>query len=227
MVQKPPRSRGRPRTYDADTALDQARDAFWDAGYAATSLDTLAAATGMARPSLYLAFGDKRALYRRTLERYLEAARAALAEELAPERPLRDAVAAIFRRSAAQYLAGKIAPRGCLLISTAVPEATGDPELRAWLRDAFAALDAAFIDRMRLGASRGELPPGADPEALGRLAASLMYSLSVRARGGARQAELEAIAAESVTLLFGTPTPPGGAAGGHIARAPTGNSGPP
>ncbi|PTB24471.1 TetR family transcriptional regulator [Paraburkholderia caribensis] len=57
------RARGRPRAYDADDALSNATDAFWLGGYSGTSLDTLSDATGMNRPSLYAAFGDKHALY--------------------------------------------------------------------------------------------------------------------------------------------------------------------
>ena len=56
---------------------------FWDAGYAGTSLDDITASTGMNRPSLYGAFGDKHALYRHTLERYRASARAGLSEALA------------------------------------------------------------------------------------------------------------------------------------------------
>ena len=55
--------RGRPRAYDPDAALKAARDVFWVKGYAATSLDDIAEATGMNRPSLYAAFGDKEAIY--------------------------------------------------------------------------------------------------------------------------------------------------------------------
>ena len=43
---------------------------FWNVAMPATSLDDLGAATGMNRPSLYAAFGDKRDLYLKTLERY-------------------------------------------------------------------------------------------------------------------------------------------------------------
>src|SRR5690349_19624427 len=103
MVQNNPKRRGRPRAYDPDTALDRARDLFWDAGFAATSLDALAAATGMNRPSLYLAFGDKRALYRQILDRYRGFARDALAEALSPERPLREAIGAVYRRAIGLY----------------------------------------------------------------------------------------------------------------------------
>src|SRR5262249_57918674 len=77
MVQKKsqrsePRPRGRPRTYDPEIALQRATESFCRAGYAATSLDDLSAATGMNRPSLYGAFGDQRQLYLATLRRYLK-----------------------------------------------------------------------------------------------------------------------------------------------------------
>ena len=47
-----PRRRGRPRAFEADTALIQAMDVFWSEGFAATSLDDISAATGLNRPSL-------------------------------------------------------------------------------------------------------------------------------------------------------------------------------
>src|ERR1044071_5895097 len=65
-----PRKRGRPPAYDPETALGSARDVFWNTGFTASSLDDLSAAMAMNRPSLYGAFGDKEALYLKTLERY-------------------------------------------------------------------------------------------------------------------------------------------------------------
>ncbi|MBI3517067.1 MAG: TetR/AcrR family transcriptional regulator, partial [Proteobacteria bacterium] len=84
MVQKSqtPARRGRPRAYDPEAALAKATAAFWGAGFAATSLDDLCAATGMNRPSLYGAFGDKRALYHHALEHYMGKARVAMGEAL-------------------------------------------------------------------------------------------------------------------------------------------------
>ena len=71
-----PKRRGRPRAYDPQAALARAAETFWKAGYAGTSLDDLVAATGMNRPSLYAAFGDKRDLYLKTLEHYRDEGRA-------------------------------------------------------------------------------------------------------------------------------------------------------
>src|SRR5260370_5408388 len=89
MVQKSPARRGRPRAYDPDSALARAVDAFWDAGFAATSLDDLTAATGMNRPSLYGAFGDKQALYRKALDLYRARTQQAIAKTPGGGKPLR------------------------------------------------------------------------------------------------------------------------------------------
>ena len=89
MVQKKtsePKRRGRPRAYDPAQALARAADTFWKAGYAGTSLDDLSEATGMNRPSLYAAFGDKRDLYLKTLEHYREESRALARAALADVR---------------------------------------------------------------------------------------------------------------------------------------------
>jgi AcrR family transcriptional regulator len=62
----------RPREFDEEEALDAAMSCFWRDGYEATSVRDLAARMGIAGASLYNAFGDKRALFRRALERYAE-----------------------------------------------------------------------------------------------------------------------------------------------------------
>ena len=62
--------RGRPKLYDEEEALANAGAVFWAQGFSATSLDDLSAAMGMNRPSIYRAFGDKQAIYRRALEQF-------------------------------------------------------------------------------------------------------------------------------------------------------------
>src|SRR3989441_4990422 len=62
--------RGRPRTFDTDKALDKALKVFWRKGYEGASLPDLTAAMGINRPSLYAAFGNKEALFKKAVERY-------------------------------------------------------------------------------------------------------------------------------------------------------------
>src|SRR5258708_35016046 len=84
-----PKRRGRPRAYEPDVALGKALDLFRKGGFAATSLDDLSAATGMNRPSLYGAFGDKRELYIKSHQRYRGDARTAMRAIFRNEMPLR------------------------------------------------------------------------------------------------------------------------------------------
>ena len=116
MVQKNSgRPRGRPRSYDPDSALARATDAFWNAGYAATSLDDLCDATGMNRPSLYGAFGDKRELYLKTLERYTQIGRRAMDEALDYERPVSESLARVYASALSLYFQPGDSARGCFL----------------------------------------------------------------------------------------------------------------
>src|SRR5438067_9724251 len=119
MVQKEPKTRGRPRAYDPDVALARATESFWDGGYAATSLDELSAATGMNRPSLYGAFGDKRELYIKAHARYRSDARAAMTDIFSTELPIKARLKRIFAVALEIYLSGEQGPRGCFTVMTA------------------------------------------------------------------------------------------------------------
>jgi AcrR family transcriptional regulator len=203
MVQKTKARRGRPRAYDPDRALAQATAAFWDAGYSATSLDDLSAATGMNRPSLYGAFGDKHTLYLKAIEGYRAMARAAMQSALPADGPLKAALGGLYQRAIALYLSGEHGARGCLLVSTAATEAVMDPEIRRAARAALEEIDAAFEARLRHAGEQGDLARSADPAALAKLASAILHTLSTRARVGTPRAVLEQIAASGVEFICG------------------------
>lgn len=203
MVQKSPARRGRPRAFDADAALAQTVDAFWDAGFAATSLDDLTAATGMNRPSLYGAFGDKQALYRKAFDLYLERTRAAMAQAFAGDSSLRADLRRAYDIGIAIYLSGDNGPRGCFIIGTAVAQAVTDPDIRAALAGVLREIDAAFRARIVRAQRGGELSTNADPAKLAMVASAALYSLTIHARAGAGRAALDAIADAAVDVICG------------------------
>jgi AcrR family transcriptional regulator len=205
MVQKEPPRRGRPRAYDPEQALDRAMETFWDTGFSGTSLDELSDRTGMNRPSLYGAFGDKEALYLKTLERYREVARAALGRELAVDRPLADGLRAVYRRALDLYLGGEVGARGCYMIGTAATEAVTSAPVRALLNAAFREIDDGFAWRLRKAHAAGELAADADPEMLAMMASAVLHSLALRARAGAARPELDAFLVAAVDRICGAP----------------------
>ena len=62
--------RGRPKTFDRETALDAAMLLFWERGFEQTCVDDLAAAMGIRTSSLYATFGDKETLFLQAIEHY-------------------------------------------------------------------------------------------------------------------------------------------------------------
>lgn len=203
MIQKEPRPRGRPRSFDPNEALDKARAVFWNLGYAATSLDDIAAATGLNRPSLYAAFGDKHALYLAALRRSAEEGTGALAGALQLDAPLRQVLALIFDRTIEIYRSGDVGQRGCFLVGTAVTQAVDDPEARAMLADFIATTDRLFRERFQLDPA--QLAAGVGPAAAGAMASATFHTLAIRARAGTSETDLKTIGNAAVDLICGPP----------------------
>lgn len=198
-----PARRGRPPAYDAPAALKRATDIFWKTGYSGTSLDKVAAATGMSPPSLYAVFGNKHALYLEALARYWDVSLAATREALAGDHPLDEALMLAFDAALSLYFSGKGHARGCFVVGTAVTEAAEDAAIRKSVAAGLRAIDADFEARFRLAQEKGELKRDADPATLAILAAATMHTIAIRARAGASRAELREIARKAVDVICG------------------------
>src|SRR5467141_3267100 len=196
-----PKRRGRPRAYEPDVALGKALDLFRKGGFAATSLDDLSAATGMNRPSLYGAFGDKRELYIKAYQRYRADAAAAMIDIFRDQQPIRQRLQRIFAVALDIYLSGDAGPRGCFTVMTAASEAVSDPDIRAMVLEGFSELDKAFTACFRLAKENRELPQTADPVVLAQLASATIHSIAVRARARVPRKELEAIVKGAVDVM--------------------------
>jgi AcrR family transcriptional regulator len=199
----PPRRRGRPRAFDPDAALTQAMDVFWKEGFAATSLDDLSLATGLNRPSLYGAFGDKRALYIKAYRRYRQHVREAFTPLFAESAPLRAKLRRILLAALDLYLSGEDGPRGCFTVLTASSDAIADPEIRDIVAEAIETIDRGFGRLFAEAREAGELPADTDARRLARMASATIHTLSVRARARYPRAELVPIVDDAVATICG------------------------
>jgi AcrR family transcriptional regulator len=183
----------RPRSFDRDVALEQAMLAFWENGYEQTSIGDLTGAMGIAAPSLYAAFGDKRRLFDEAVARYQSSPGMVVANGLAEQPTARAAIAAMLHAAATAYAAPGH-PRGCFVVS--------EPLLAPHRAASLAAIRA----RLQEGADAGELPAGTDVGGLAGLYGAVVGGMSARARDGATRQELLAIA-ESAMAAWPAPLP--------------------
>ncbi|MFI0237405.1 TetR/AcrR family transcriptional regulator [Streptomyces sp. NPDC016845] len=185
------KQRGRPRSFDRETALEKAMRAFWENGYEGTSVSELTREMGIGAPSLYAAFGDKRSLFEEVVRVYGTTHGAGPGRALAEESTARGAVERLLREAADEFTAPGH-PHGCLVIHAATNCTT--PEVEQSLRDQRGAGLAAIEDRLRQGVAAGELPKNTDAAAFARFVGAVFQGMSQQSRDGATRADLEAIA---------------------------------
>ncbi|WP_375165102.1 TetR/AcrR family transcriptional regulator [Streptomyces sp.] len=212
------RQRGRPRSFDRLTALEQATMAFWEHGYETTSVSDLTRAMGISAPSLYAAFGDKRTLFEEVVETYAVSYGAYGGRALAEEETARAGIGRLLSE-AAELFTEPGHPRGCLMISAAVNCST--PEVEESLRARRNANLASFEARIRRDVERGALPPDTDAAALARLSGAVLQGMSQQARDGAEKEELAAVARLAMRA-WPAEAPPAGAEAEVTGRAATG-----
>ena len=187
---------GRPRAFDKDQALDQAVHVFWEKGYEGTSIADLAAAMGINPPSLYAAFGNKEALFKKVLERY-EAKRDAFFAEAFAAATAREAMARLLDGTV-ELLSDKRTPQGCLMVQGALCGGEACEGVKQDLASRRLAGEVLIRERLKRAKREDDLPAEADPAALASYVATVMQGMAVQASGGATAKQLREVARQAL-----------------------------
>ncbi len=192
--------RGRPREFDVEEALAAALRVFWSKGYDGASLTDLTEAMGITRPSLYAAFGNKEALFRKALDLYEREKLAYVGEAL--KAPTSRQVAERMLRGSLELLTSECEPRACMrvLSSVSCPEAES---IRADLTQRRQSSNTALCQRMQHAKEDGDLPEGADVDGLCAYLSAILQGLSVQAGNGASRQQLESLVDTSLMMWPG------------------------
>ncbi|MGL4237956.1 TetR/AcrR family transcriptional regulator, partial [Tabrizicola sp.] len=196
------KSRGRPRGFDPDQVLNQAQDVFWRQGYDGTSYTDLMAATGLNKPSLYAAFGDKESLFAAALNRYNLGPGSALMNAFAASSSLRQGMETMLQ-GYVDLCTGGTVPCGCMAATT-LAESTrpGFPvDLRVQLLDSIAKNRATMLRRAQRAAIEGDLPRHLDAEALVEFIGAFGLGIAAAAKAGSSREALRAAVATAMMIF--------------------------
>ena len=188
-------SRGRPRAFDIDEALEKALCVFWQKGYEGTSLQDLTEAMGINRPSLYAAFGNKEELFRKALKRYI-AQNEACFRNVMDGPDLRASMEQVLTYTADMSSKGNDS-RGCLLLGSLTCGESAEP-IKQELAAQRAESEAWLSNRFKRAKAAGDLPADTDAPALARFYSAVLQGMSVQAASGASKKALKGIITQAM-----------------------------
>ncbi|ECQ4661184.1 TetR family copper-responsive transcriptional repressor ComR [Salmonella enterica] len=179
------KSRGRPKVFDREAALDKAMTLFWQHGYEATSLADLVEATGAKAPTLYAEFTNKEGLFRAVLDRYITRfASKHEAQLFCEEKSVESALEDYFTEIAACFTSTDT-PTGCFMINTSATLAASSRDIARTVKSRHAMQEQTLIQFLRQRQERGEIPAHCNPQALAEYINCILQGMSISAREGA------------------------------------------
>lgn len=190
---------GRPREFDAETALDQAMEVFWRHGYEGATIAQLTEAMGINPPSLYACFGNKEGLLKAALDRYTKLRGVWMDEVVAA--PTARAVAERMLMGIAEKQTDPANPPGCLLVQGGIACGTGSENVPFELAARRAQNEDQLRERFVRAKADGDLKPTSDPAALARYVSAVSVGMGVMASSGADREALRQVASVAVQAV--------------------------
>lgn len=191
----------RPREFDEEKVLDVACEQFWTRGYAGTSMDAIAAATGLGKGSLYGAFGGKQQLFLRIFDAYCARAVDAVEDGLTGPEDGAYARLCAHIRAAAAGIAADQRHRGCLLAKGAAELSEHDPGVTARSRKTLERIATTLAGDIRAAQRHGDLDRAADADRLAILVLAVLRGIEALGKGGIDPDRLESVAETAIDLL--------------------------
>ena len=190
----------RPRTFDEAEALDAAIGCFWRRGYSATSMRDLEEEMGIGSASLYNVFCDKRTLFLRALDRYLDGTMRERIARLERTLPPKEAVN-VFIGEIVERSLNDPERRGCMLVNAAAEIAPHDAEFGREISARLEELQGFFRRMIAKARADGSVPAERDPSEIARLMLGIVLGIRVLARAKPDRALLKGIARSALALL--------------------------
>ena len=194
------RSRGRPREFDMDAALDKALQVFSERGYHATSISELTEAMELTAGSVYNAFKDKRGVFLASFDRYRAIRRGKISATMAGAETGRDKLRALLDLYAVSSH-GKSGRRGCLVVGSANEIGTFDPESAKRVETAFSANEEFIFDLIRMGQADGSIRGDIEACSTAKSLLCVMSGMRIVGKTGSTAEDMNAVAETAMKLV--------------------------
>jgi AcrR family transcriptional regulator len=185
-------ARGRPRKIDPDNALKAAMAVFWDKGFDGTSYSDLVEATGMAKPGLYAAFGDKEDLFKKALDHYFYDLGAPRIYRLIDDKGSLHLGLKVFLQEIAASVSGNGFPSGCFFTHSLANMSPDHQKAYEAIQKCKVDRKKALIQLFEKAHERSQLERDADPSALADYLIGQMTAIAIMGRSGASLEEMDA-----------------------------------
>jgi TetR/AcrR family transcriptional repressor of nem operon len=191
----------RPREFDEGAVLDAAIQQFWLRGYQGTSVRDLADEMGIAGASLYNAFGDKRTLYRSSLNRYLEQTFRERIRRLESTLPPHEAITAFFGEIIERSSTDK-RRRGCMLVNSTLEHVPEDRDFQQIVATFLSDVESFFLRSVAAGQRKRTVTVSQTAENLSQMLLGQLLGIRVLARIRPDRKLLEGMVRPVFALLF-------------------------
>jgi TetR/AcrR family transcriptional regulator, transcriptional repressor for nem operon len=174
-------SMARTKDFDEDEVLEKAVRLFWHKGYNGTSMQDLVDGLGISRSSLYDTYGDKHALFMKSLESYKNTVSSQMCTIISDTVSAKEAIKQLLDLTTSQLLNDE-QHNGCFMVNAEVEVAPHDKEVSSMICQGDQQVEDAFYRAIKKGQENGELNDEKDARAVARFIFNTVKGIRVSAK---------------------------------------------
>jgi len=190
----------RTKTFDVDHTLIAIGQIFWRNGYSATGMDQISDHLSLKKTSIYNAYGNKAALFRKVVDWYVEDVLNQCAVFLKGENQVSREMAELLRQFLTPLETDSFS-NGCLLTTGLMELQYSEPDLFNYVRRQINYIPDYLIGYLTDACKAGKLKPDADPVLLGRYLFTVLQGLNVQSRTAIGLTDLEGVIAVAINPI--------------------------
>lgn len=173
----------RTKEFDEEVVLNKAVDLFWYKGFNGTSAQDLVDELGISRSSLYDTFGDKHAIFIKSLQRYCKKLAGSMVAFIDQSENVEATIKHIFKVASAEAVEDQLA-KGCFMVNTIIELAPHDKDVAAIVKQYIQDIENALCRAIEKGQDQGVFSKRQTAQSLARFLFNNLSGIRVASKSG-------------------------------------------